>query len=53
MRYMETIFQHLLVSFCLARMDENNKKRFNFRFTSWKDLKFQPSVWTDILVTRL
>ena len=45
--YARTIFQNLLVSFCTARYGEN------FRCTSWKVLNFHPSVYADILVTRL
>ena len=43
------IWQHLLVSFCTVGYEENNKKRLNFQFTSWKDLKFHLNV-CDILV---
>ena len=47
-----TILQHLLVSFCTVWYKEKQpKKRLNFQFTSWKDLKFHQSVYADILVT--
>ena len=39
---------------CVWRgIEKNNKKRLNFWFTSWKELKFQLSVCADILVTQL
>ena len=50
-----TNFQNLLVSFCTTRYGEKQQKTlfYYFRFTSWEDLKFHPSVCADILGTRL
>ena len=39
--------------FAQRGIEKNSKKRYNFRFTSWKDLKFHLSVCADILVTPL
>ena len=52
--YMRMILTHHLVSlFVWCGVEKNNKKRLNFWFTLWKELKFQPSVCADIFVTLL